>query len=116
MQLTSDCMILTPESASYVWIHPEIYADSKFKSRLSVDLCPTISIPCEFPTSCAPLLSSLLELLEKCLKHNFIASLLTLGALVQAFHYDTVVKRFGGCPITILRGEPETGKSKSLKA
>ena len=36
--------------------------------------------------------------------------------LVVAFYYETVIKHFSGCPITILRGPPESGKSTFLLA
>ena len=45
-----------------------------------------------------------------------MSGLITLGSSVQSFHYEQVVKQLGGCPITILRGDPETGKSLCLKA
>lgn len=115
MQVDSDGVIYDAEEAPYVWIHPDIISDSKFKTRLNVDLCPEITHLATL-TSAPALLKKLIDLLEKCMKHNFIASILTLAASIQAFHYEAVVKMFGGCPITMLRGDPETGKSKSLKA
>lgn len=98
-----------------MWICPDIGggAEFKFKSKIiSTDLCPKISQPVVSEPS--EKLSNLIYLLEKCLKHNFIASLITIGAAIQTFHYETIIELYGGCPISVLMGPPETGKTKSI--
>ena len=107
------------EDAPFVWIHPDITTDGcKFvKSKLlSADLCPKVNTP--FPSNASQLLCELSDLLEECEKHNFIAALVTIGAAIQTFHYETiiepVIEHYGGCPITVLMGPPETGKTKAI--
>ena len=34
----------------------------------------------------------------------------------MAFHYSTIKEIFGGCPITVVVGESETGKSTTIRA
>ena len=101
-QINSGGIPFTVEQAPYVWIPPDIAGDMKFRNKhLSIDLCPNILNPFPDPPDTNMLLCTLIDLLEKCLKHNFITGLLTLGACVQTFHYKAVVKLFGGCPITV---------------
>ena len=50
------------------------------------------------------------------MKHNFVESLLGMGGGIQTFHYESVIKHFSGCPITLLRGPPESGKSTLILA
>lgn len=113
LQINCDGVPYAPEEAPFVWIPPDITSDSnKLKSKiLAIDLCPQVKLPLE-DTS----LVSLIDLLEKCQKHNFIATLLALGAGIQTFHYESIIKLFGGCPITVLTGPPETGKTKTILA
>ncbi len=86
--------VLSQESAPYVWLGLEMLLDEK--SKLSVrDICPTISLPLN-----ASPLKRLVSLLEVCLKHNFIASLLVIGSSLMAFHYTRDV--WGLCYSTCL--------------
>lgn len=100
-----------------MWIHPDITSSdfTKFKSRvLATDLCPNIKTP--FPSNHGAYLEEMVDLLEVCEKHNFLATVLTIGAAIQTFHYETIVELYGGCPISVLMGPPETGKTKAILA
>ena len=81
---------------------------------LCQDLCPSIQIPFPPAAGVSNLFSKMIDLLETCTEHNFMSCLLALGCFVQSFHYTSIVRLFGGCPITVLRGPPETGKSKTI--
>ena len=61
-------------------------------------------------------LSHLVTTVEIISQHNFIPSLIVIGGIILAFHYETVVELYGGCPITVAVGEPETGKSTAIRA
>ena len=50
------------------------------------------------------------------MKHNFFAALLGIGGGIQTFDYENVIKHFSGCPINLLRGPPESGKSTLILA
>ena len=73
------------------------------------DLCPEIMLPVDD----APL-KQITHLLDVCMKHNFVPALIALGATVMAFHYSSVVEMYGGCPIPILHGPSETGKTPAI--
>lgn len=45
-----------------------------------------------------------------------IPTLLVVAGTALSFHYETVVEEYGGCPITVAIGEPETGKSMAIRA
>ncbi len=49
-------------------------------------------------------------------KHNFIPTVVTKAGALLAFHYETVVEAYGGCPITVAVGESEMGKSTAIRA
>ena len=34
----------------------------------------------------------------------------------MAANYDIIVKKFGGCPTPVLKGEPVSGKTTAMKA
>ena len=77
----------------------------------SVDITPTIKVPLN-----EKVLSHLVTTVEIISQHNFIPSLIVIGGIILAFHYETVVELYGGCPITVAVGEPETGKSTAIRA
>lgn len=41
---------------------------------------------------------------------------MVLSGIALSFHYETVVEKYGGCPITVAIGESETGKSTAIRA
>ena len=50
------------------------------------------------------------------MKHNFLPALLGIGSGIQSFYYESVIKHFSGCPVTVLREPPESGKSMLILA
>ena len=49
------------------------------------------------------------------MEHNYISSLMVLGACAMALHYNTVIKQYMYCPIPLLYGPPGTGKTTALQ-
>ena len=52
--------------------------------------------------------------LLQCCKHNAMSGLLTIVGVIMAFHYEHVLSLWGGCPIVVALGPPETGKSTAI--
>ena len=55
-------------------------------------------------TLCSKALPSLITTLKDVMQHNFIPSLLALGACAIALHYNTVMKNYMNCPIPVICG------------
>ena len=49
------------------------------------------------------------------MKHNGMSALLLMGGVVMSCHYRWIVEMFGGFPVVLACGPPETGKSSTLK-
>ncbi len=109
IQISAGEGLLQSVAAPYVWLGSEIVDTN---SKLSVrDICPIINVPLDSVP-----LNRLIHLLHICLKHNFICSLVVLGATVMAFHYTSIVELYGGCPIPIACGPSEAGKTTAILA
>lgn len=67
------------------------------------------------PFSTAPL-GHLVSMLQRVMKHNFLSSILVLSGGIMALHYEKIQDIFAGCPVVVATGEPETGKSTSMRA
>lgn len=61
-------------------------------------------------------LQRLVSVMKSALKHNFLSSMLLMSGGIMAMHYNQITDIFGGCPVVVATGEPETGKSTSMKA
>lgn len=92
-----------------VWLNKDIIYES---DKIS---CADISPQIKHPLSTDSLLN-LVDIYEKIGKHNFIPTLLVMARTVLSFHYECIVEMYGGCPITVAVGDPETGKSTALRA
>ena len=57
----------------------------------------------------------MIELLENVMGHNFYPSLLVVSGVVLCFHYSSLAGGNCGCPVIVASGQPETGKTKSIK-
>lgn len=105
------------KAAKYVWLDRAKLEDKFNKTKPRVpreDICTNISTP--LVNDGDELFSDLLTLLNTCMKHNFIPSVLMIGASIMLFHFSTITKKYGGCPIPLAIGPPETGKSTAIKA
>ena len=56
---------------------------------LSADLCPIVKA--DFPDDVFPLLNELIDLLDKCLKQNYIAAIVTIGCAFSLRNYSKIV-------------------------
>ena len=61
-------------------------------------------------------LKQLPEVQHECLGHNFLPSLLVLGGLGLAVHYEELPKTVDGVPLIIVNGAPVSGKTKAVEA
>lgn len=92
-----------------MWLNKDlVYENDKI---LSADVSPPIILP----LSDKPL-TDLVLAMEMIAKHNFIPSVLVMAGITLAFHYETILEMYGGCPITVALGESETEKSTAIRA
>ena len=56
----------------------------------------------------------MIQLLENTMKHNFYSSLIMVAGIDVGFHYSTLSRSSFGCPIIVILGPPQTGKSKII--
>lgn len=60
-------------------------------------------------------LSNLIQAMRELLKHNFCCGMLSIGAAMMSLHYSKLLAKRGYCHIPVLFGEPQTGKTTTLK-
>ena len=107
--ISSEGKLLNQNETALVWLNKDlIFETDKIRS---IDITPTIQLPLT-----ERVLVNLVNTVEIISQHNFIPSLVVIGGIILAFHYETVVELYGGCPITVAVGEPETGKSSAIRA
>ena len=104
--INSDGILVNLDESSYVWIS-HLYSGPGVAPHQSA--C-NVMLPLD-----AKALPSLITTLKDVMQHNFIPSLLALGACAMALHYNTVMKNYMNCPIPIICGSPGTGKTTALR-
>ena len=104
--ISSNGILVNPDESPYVWIS-HLYSGPGVAPHHSA--C-NIELPLD-----ASALPSLIRSLKGVMQHNFIPSLLALGACAMALHYNTVMKNYMNCPIPIICGSPGTGKTTALR-
>ena len=111
MQIDGDGNLIEDNYESkYVWL-PHVALQNAGGSDVSFgSLSPDVHLP----LSTAPL-KSMLECMQLCYKHNFVASLLTCSSVVMSLHCEKVRNNYEGCPIPFLYGESQTGKTGTAK-
>ena len=107
--ISSDGQLLDPNVSEFVWLDRDLLYE--YDKVRSADTTPPITLP----LSAAPL-SDLYTTVENISKHNFIPTLLVIGSCMAAFHFQTMVEAYSGCPIMVALGESETGKSTAIRA
>ena len=112
LQLTSKGVLPLPGASPYVWT-PTIILSTCDKVSLS-ELVPAVPFSPD-QLSSEPL-SELLDILSHVCKHNFLSAVLLVGGAIMASQYSKVIGLFGGFPIILATGPPETGKSTAIKA
>ena len=106
VQINSEGREVNYEVSGYMWLDSSCMQDA---IAVSSDVMPTIKTPLTSQS-----LDLIIRLLQTC-KHNDISALLTLSGMLMAFHYESVLSLWSGCPIVIAIGLPETGKSTAIK-
>ena len=56
-----------------------------------------------------------MKFLESCMGDNFLSSLLVLGGLGLAVHFEQLIKQVDGVPLIMAFGTPISGKSTAVK-
>lgn len=97
------------DSSGYYWLPKNVLGEVGNMSPSK--LVPRISTPLNI----API-SQLVSLLKSTMKHKFVSSMLVLSGGIMALHYEKIREVFGGCPVIVAIGKPETGKSTTMKA
>lgn len=101
--------MLRQQETDLVWLNKDVVFETD-KIR-SIDITPSIKVP----LTC-DVLFDLVNTMEVISQHNFIPSLVVISGIILSFHYETIVDVYGGCPVTVAVGEPETGKSSAIRA
>lgn len=60
-------------------------------------------------------LKTVLNFLQDCTGDNFLSSLLVLGGLGLAVHFETLIKEVDGVPLIMAYGSPISGKSTAVE-
>lgn len=102
----SDGTLIDESVSPYVWIS-HLYTGPGVAPRDS-------ACNIELPLTTEPL-TMLMEDLNVVMQHNFLPSLLVLGASAMALHYNTIIEAYMHCPIPLVCGPPGTGKSTALR-
>ena len=61
-------------------------------------------------------LNELISTMRVLLKHNFCCGILCIGSGLMVLHYSRLLAKRGHCHVPVLYGQPQTGKTTSLKA
>ena len=104
--ISNNGTLLTGDESPYVWIS-HLYSGPGVAPR---DSACKISLPLSINS-----LPLLMDKLEDIMEHNYISSLMVLGACAMALHYNTIIKQYMYCPIPLLYGPPGTGKTTALR-
>lgn len=104
--ISSDGTLIDNSTSPYVWIS-HLYAGPGVAPRDS-------ACNIELPLSKDPLIE-LMTKLKDVMRHNFVPSLLVLGASAMALHYNTIIQTYMHCPIPVVYGPPATGKTTALR-
>lgn len=105
VHLTSTGEITDPASSEYIWIG---HVFSGPGVAVNAQQCKI-----ELPLTTDPL-CALLQTLRVRMCHNFIPSVMTMGATVLALHYQTMQQKLKFCPVPLAFGEAGTGKTTAL--
>ena len=117
IQINEDGILISQGDQSYVWITDKLAALRGLDSgeQLSSFLAnPELQHHIELPLS-ASLLKTALQLLRKMMGPNFIPSVFTLAAMPINVHFEYFQKKFNICPVIVLVGHPQSGKTTSLR-
>lgn len=101
---------ISKEESNYVWL-PHI----ALQNASSNDINSACLSPCINGALSTNHLKPLLLCMKQCFKHNFIPSVMCLGGILMALHYQTVLENYEGCSIPFLYGPSQTGKTNSSK-
>ena len=107
LYISNSGMLVSPSSSHFIW-SPEYLASRSEKVSVT-EITPSVMTP--LSKGC---LKEAVELLEKTMKHNAMSALLLMGGVVMSYHYRQIVEMFGGFPVVLACGPPETGKSSTL--
>ena len=98
--------LLDPSMSRFVWISHLYEGEGIANAHDACDI--------HLPLSIDPL-RSMIEQLKVTMEHNFMPSLLVLGACAMALHYQVILGKFLFCPVPLAFGESGTGKTSSLR-
>ena len=109
--------LIPPEEQQYVWITGKIAALRGLDSgeQLSKFLAnPERQHIISLPLSKEPLKVAI-ELLRNMMGCNFIPSILTLASVPLNCHFEYFQSKLGICPVLVAVGDPQSGKTTSLR-
>ena len=85
--------LIDPTDSPYVWLSQKVEGDNIEANSLIPEI--------ELPLTTSGVIP-LLQAMKKCLKHNYLPSLLSVAAAIMSLHYECVLKMYDGCPIQLL--------------
>ena len=115
-QIGMDGELISAEDREFLWITDKIIAlrgldnGEQLTFLANQDLQHLIHLP----LSEAPL-NVALDLLRKMMGSNFIPSLFTLASVPLNCHFEYFQTKLGICPVVVLVGHPQSGKTTSLR-
>ena len=114
VQINEDGNLIPKEEQSYVWITDKLAALRGLDSgeQLSSFLA---NLELQHHIELANSLYTALHLLRKMMGSNFIPSVFTLAAVPMNVHFEYFQKKFNICPVIVLVGHPQSGKTTSLR-
>jgi len=117
IQIAANGELISEQDQKYVWITDKIIAlrgldngETLSSFLANQDLQHTIQVP----LSNAPLKEAL-RLLKKMMGVNFIPSVFTLASVPLNCHFEYFQTKLGICPAVVLVGNPQSGKTTSLR-
>ena len=98
--------LVDPEHTQYMWI------GHLYEGPGIVPFSTSCHIHLPLTTDC---LQEVICHFQSLSQHNFIQTLLVLGACAMAMHYHTILQKFMFCPVPIAFGHSCTGKTTALR-
>jgi len=117
IQISADGQLISAQDQKFVWITDKIIAlrgldngETLSSFLANQDQQHTIQVP----LSAAPLKTAL-QLLKKMMGSNFIPSVFTLASVPLNCHFEYFQAKFWICPVVVLVGNSQSGKTTSLR-
>lgn len=108
VQIDDEGRLIPKERQTYVWIGDKL---SNKRGKLPDGIAnPHYSLDILQPLSVQPLIECIYILKQVC-GNNFMPAYMTICGCVMNMHYEAIMNKIGSCPVVVMVGEPESGKT-----